>query len=123
MTRKYILINTLTRHFIDFAKIMGFFPKIAICYKWVCNEFGHPLINEPYEYYHKMSYYDYINDRLKYSYGKTLLTDTFVKKVYFFGADGGYKGFDPIEIDYLTELFFIYLKEKNIIRYIRIDRS
>lgn len=117
MTRKYILINTLTRHFIDFAKIMGFFPKIALRYKEICN-FDDFLGGCEYGFYQKMSYYNYINDRLDY-YGKTFLTDTFVKRVYFFGGHG----FDPIEVDYLTELFFSYLKEKNIIRYVRIDRS
>ena len=121
MTRKYILVNTLTRHFIDFAKIMGFFPKIMLLYKEICN-FDDFLSGCDYGFYHKMSYYDYIHDRLDY-FGKTFLTDTFVKRVYFFGAYGGYKGFDPIEVDYLTELFFSYLKEKNIIRYVRIDRS
>ena len=121
MTRKYILANTLTRHFINFAKIMGFFPKIIRLYKEIC-DFDNFLGGCGYGFYQKMSYYDYINDRLDY-YGKSFLTDNFVKKVYFFGAYGGYKEFDPIEIDYLTELFFSYLKEKNIIRYVRIDRS
>jgi hypothetical protein len=121
MTRKYILANTLTRHFIDFAKIMGFFPKIAFIYRKNC-EIDDFLGNHECGYFHKMSYYDYVNNRLDY-FGKTFLTDSFVKRVYFFGVLGSYDGFDPIEVDYLTELFFSYLKEKNIIRYIRIDRS
>ena len=121
MTRKYILANTLTRHFIDFAKIMGFFSKIARSYKTMCDMEYDFFFEEGNKYYFKMSYYEYINNCLDY-YGKTFLTDNFVKKTYFFGRYG-YMGFDPIEVDYLTELFFSYLKEKNIIRYVRIDRS
>lgn len=122
MTRKYILVNTLTWHFIYFAKLMGIYPRIREVYKEVGNICKILNMNfaDDISFFRKMSFYDYVGLFLRYN--RKYLNEDFIKAVYFFG-DYGYHKFKEHEINELTELFLSYLKDKRIYRNLRIDRS
>ena len=122
MARKYILANTLTWHFIYFAKLMGIYPRIREIYKEVGNVCKKLNVNyaDDISFFRKMSFYDYVDLFLRHD--RKHLNEDFIKVVYFFGNYGYYK-FRKHEINELTELFLSYLKDKRIYRNLRIDRS
>lgn len=123
MGRKYILADTLTRHFIYFAKLMGFYSKIRSLYK----EYGeicqrrHSSYADEIQFFVKDSFYKLVDVNLRYN-GRHYLNDTFVKNTYFF-RNYGLTKFKEEEMNQLIGLFFDYLKDKKIYRNVRIDRS
>ena len=133
MGRRYILANTLTWHFIYFAKLMGFYTKIRTLFHKVCNDHNEMLdyyhknarldFGSDYEYmslFQKDSFKNYINQSL--IQGHIRLTKQFILNTYFLGIHR-YRYFREEELDELIDLFFSYLKDKKIYKYIRIDRS
>ena len=123
MSRKYILTSTLTWHFIYFAKLMGFYPKICLAFREFCNSIGYCTYQDgiPLSFYQKGSFNEYISGKI---FGWQFLCENVIKHVYFM-ID--YKTteafFEEKEIDELTSLFFSYLKDKKIYRYIKIYRD
>lgn len=120
MARKYILTTTLTRHFIYFAKMMGFFPRIAKTFQEFCIHKNGPYMYWEYfdsSYYDKGSFFDFINYVMEHY---RILNKRTVFNTYFFG-DLGLKRFSKEEINELIDLFFVYLSEKKIYKFIRIE--
>lgn len=123
MGRRYILANTLTWHFIYFAKIMGIYPKIRALYKEVgeiCQRM-HTNYADEIQFFVKDSFYNFVDVNLRYN-GQHYLNYTFVKNTYFFG-NYGLRKFKETEMNQLIGLFFDYLKDKKIYQNVRIDRS
>lgn len=122
MGRRYILANTLTWHFIYFAKLMGIYPKIRALYKEV-GEISKKMnleCAENIQFYNRCSFYNFVH--LYLGTERCFLNEPFIRSAYFFGGYG-YTKFTKTEIDELIELFFSYLKDKKIYKNIRIERS
>lgn len=123
MARRTILLDTLTRHFITFAKTMGFFPKLVLNFrersKW-----------DGVDFYRKKSYYDYIERKIVCSgVTRRVLTESTIRSIYFddlyprdniFVTNALKYGESIKESEMLIDLFVSYLKDKKIPRYIRI---
>ena len=121
MARRTILLDTLTRHFITFAKTMGIFPRIVLRFKerakW-----------EGVDFYDKGSFYEYVRKNIQSRgyYGDRVLNEYTIKMLYFedlcLSRDSifitNFKSVKEGEI--LLELFMSYLKDKKIPRYIKI---
>jgi len=122
MGRRYILANTLTWHFIYFAKLMGIYPKIRALYKEVGKISKEMYLDyaEDIQFYNRHSFYNFVDLHLRFE--RCFLNESFIRRTYFFGGYG-YTKFTETEIDELIELFFSYLKDKKIYKNIRIDRS
>lgn len=124
MARRTILLDTLTRHFITFAKTMGFFPTIV-------SRFKERAKWEHVNFYEKKSFYEYIRRCVQCKgYGNRVLNEYSIKSIYF---DELYPSRDGIFItnfeeyaksvkegEILLELFMSYLRDKKIPRYIKI---
>lgn len=123
MSRKYILANTLTWHFIYFAKLMGFYPKIRMLYEEIGKVSKRLGVNfaDEISFYNKKSFYN-LADLFLRTGEVHFLNETFIKNVYFFG-NYGHNEFSEEEMDELINLFFSYLKDKKIYKNVRIDRS
>lgn len=107
---KLILINTITREFIKFAKLMGILPLIY-------NEFRKYVTIE--KFFQKNSFYEYARDESRYFY---TLNENLIKCVFLF-KNRWYEDTDVIpNTDILAELFLSHLKDKGYIRYIKIIR-
>ena len=107
---KLILINTITREFIKFAKLMGILPLIY-------NEFRKYVTIE--KFFQKNSFYEYARDESRYFY---TLNENLIKRVFLF-KNHWYEDTDVIpNTDILAELFLSHLKDKGYIRYIKIIR-
>jgi hypothetical protein len=113
-SRKEIHIDTITRHFVDFAKIMGIFPEISIRFLNETQYAGRGL-----SYLGGQSFYDYARWQGRYY---KLLSDNLIKDVYFFPFVWYYRYRLPNikDIDLFVSLFVSYLRDKGIIRYIRV---
>jgi hypothetical protein len=120
MGRRTILLDTLTRHFITFAKTMGIFPRIVLRFKerakW-----------EELDFYEKGSFYEYIRRGLECrGYTSRVLNEYSIRSIYFEDllppSKSNYKKYtDSInESEMLLELFMSYLKDRKIPRYIKI---
>lgn len=121
MARRTILLDTLTRHFITFAKTMGIFPRIVLRFKerakW-----------EGVNFYDKGSFYEYVRKNIQSRgyYGDRVLNEHTIKMLYFEDllppSRSDYKKYtDSInESEMLLELFMSYLKDRKIPRYIKI---
>lgn len=125
MARRTILLDTLTRHFITFAKTMGFFPSIV-------SKFKQRAEWEVVNFYKKRSFYEYIRRCVQCKgYGNSrVLNEYSIKSIYF---DELYPPHDRVWItnyemysksvkegEVLLDLFMSYLKDKKISRYIKI---
>lgn len=125
MARRTILLDTLTRHFITFAKTMGFFPRIV-------SKFKQRAEWEVVNFYEKRSFYEYIRRCVQCKgYGNSrVLNEYSIKSIYF---DELYPPRDRVWItnyemysksvkegEVLLDLFMSYLKDKKISRYIKI---
>lgn len=125
MGRRTIFLNTLTHHFITFAKTMGFFPKIVSSFKerakW-----------EGVDFYDKGSFYEYVRKSIQSRgyYGDRVLNEYTIKMLYFedlcpsrnsiFITNFEEYAKSVKEGEILLELFMSYLKDKKIYRYIKI---
>ena len=125
MARRTILLDTLTRHFITFAKTMGFFPQIV-------SKFKQRAEWEVVNFYEKRSFYGYIRRCVQCKgYGNSrVLNEYSIKSIYF---DELYPPRDRVWItnyemysksvkegEVLLDLFMSYLRDKKISRYIKI---
>ena len=107
---KLIFINTITREFIKFAKIMGILPLIY-------NEFRKYVTIE--KFFQKNSFYEYARDESRYFY---TLNENLIKRVFLF-KNHWYEDTDVIpNTDIFAELFLSHLKDKGYMRYIKIIR-
>lgn len=104
---KAIYIDTVTREFIKFAKIMGIFPNICKLFFNTTKETN---------YFTNGSFYKYAEDNGMYFYS---LNDGFIKRVYLF-EDYYSKPFENSDI--LADLFLSHLKDKGYLRYIKLIR-
>ena len=120
---KVIYIDTVTREFIKFAKIMGIFPNICkLFFNTVKETNTHYYFLEPSrnpttdisDYFTNGSFYKYARDNGMYFY---TLNDGFIKRVYLF-EDYYSKPFENSDI--LADLFLSHLKDKGYIRYIKL---
>ena len=125
MARRTVLLDTLTRHFITFAKTMGIFPRIVLRFKerakW-----------EGVDFYDKGSFYEYVRKNIQSRgyYGDRVLNEYTIKMLYFedlcpsrnsvFITNFEEYGKAVREREMLLELFMSYLKDKKIYRYIKI---
>ena len=118
---KVIFIDTITREFIKFAKIMGIFPKI--CYHFKEYDRTQYYGDEEINYFHKRSFYEYPRQEARYY---TTLNDNFIKFVYLFSNRWAYNTYFPMhkfkEADELADLFLSHLRDKGYPRYIKIIR-
>lgn len=124
MARRTILLDTLTRHFITFAKTMGFFHVLVLSFKerskW-----------EEVNFFEKGSFYEYIRRCVQCKgYGNRVLNEYSIRTIYFDDL------YPPISMTFITnfeeyskrvkeremllELFMSYLRDKKISRYIKI---
>ena len=125
MGRKTIFLNTLTRHFITFAKTMGFFPKIV-------SRFKERAKWEGVDFYEKGSFYEYVrkNIQCRGYYGDRVLNEYTIRTLYFediyppsssiFITNFEEYAKSVKEGEILLELFMSYLNDKKIYRYIKI---
>ena len=123
MSRKYILANTLTWHFIYFAKLIGIYTKIRALYKEIgdgCQRLHTDYAND-IQFFVKNSFYEFVDVVMRFN-KCSYLNYKFVMDTYFFG-NYGYRKFKEEEMRQLIELFFDYLKDKKIYKNIRIERS
>lgn len=109
--RKVIFIDTITREFIKFAKIMGILPLIYGKYFKHCS---YSFVSGYQELFRKNSFYNYARNRARLTY--YFLNDNLIKNVYFFKGDYT----KNTDIDILVELFLSHLKDKGYMRYIKI---
>jgi len=118
-TNKLVFIDTITREFIKFAKIMKIFPKI--CYYFKEYDRTQYYGDEEINYFDKRSFYEYARQEARYY---TMLNDNFIKFVYLFSNRWAYNTYFPIhkfkEADELADLFLSHLKDKGYPRYIKI---
>ena len=125
-TNNHIFIDTITREFIKFAKIIGIFPKISYLFWERTRNLYHVFDNEkvkyvPIAYCNKKSFYEYA--RIEGRSCNIFLNDGFIKRVYLFSAGYGSYDVDSFEnADELADLFLNYLRDKGYPRYIRIIR-
>lgn len=118
---KVIFIDTITREFIKFAKIMGIFPKI--CYHF--SELGWNGYQfygeEEIRYFGKRSFYEYARQEGSYYY---TLNDNFIKYVYLFSNRWNYRTGHSVDkfgnAKELADLFLSHLRDKGYPRYIKI---
>lgn len=104
---KVIFIDTITREFIKFAKIMGIFPRV--CYLF--------YREEGIRYFEKRSFYEYAKQQGRYYY---TLNDNFIKYTYLF-SNRCWNSVDKFEnANELADLFLSHLKDKGYPRYIKI---
>jgi hypothetical protein len=120
---KAIHIDTVTREFIKFAKIMGIFPNICkLFFNAVKETNTHYYFLKPdkdattdiSKYFMKGSFYEYALDKGTYF---CLLNDGLIKRVYLFEYYDS-KSFENSDI--LADLFLSHLKDKGYIRYIKL---
>ena len=108
---KCIFIDTITREFLKFAKIMGILPSIYKQYLRYCS---FSFVNGLQILFTKNSFYNYA----KYEGGYyRLLNEEFIRRIYFFAA------YDKCVIENtneLVDLFISHLKSKGYPKYIRI---
>lgn len=116
---KVIFIDTITREFIKFAKIMGIFPSICYHFKERLQRYVYEGHNEePLNYFDKNSFYEYVRQEGKYY---KYLNDGLIKHVYLFTIRIVYNEYKIFKNDdELTNLFLSHLKDKGYIRYIKI---
>ena len=118
---KVIFIDTITREFIKFAKIMGIFPKICYHFKELSWYGYHVYGEEEIRYFDKGSFYEYarINSECYH-----LLNDNLVKYTYLFSNRWAYYTDYPVHkfknVDELADLFLSHLRDKGYPRYIKI---
>ena len=112
---KVVFIDTITREFIKFAKIMGIFPSICFHFR---NFTRFELPNETaIQYFRKNSFYEYARREGRYY---LTLNDNLIKYVYLFSNRWSYP-IDKFEnTNELADLFISHLKDKGYSRYIRI---
>ena len=104
---KCIFIDTITREFLKFAKIMGIMPSIYKQYLRYCS---FSFVSGIQELFTKNSFYDYA----KYeAYHYRLLNEEFIRRIYFFAA------YDE-NTNELVDLFISHLKSKGYPRYIKL---
>lgn len=124
MANKVIYIDTITREFIKFAKIMGIFPKICFYFKkYTWGKFDYDD-EEEIMYFSKGSFYEWARRASKYY---DILNDGLIKYVYLFARDwkvycdenGNLIG-NVNEADELADLFLSHLRGKGYPRYIKI---
>ena len=123
MARRTILLDTLTRHFITFAKTMGFFPQIV-------SKFKQRAEWESVNFYEKRSFYEYIRRCVQCKgYGNRVLNEYSIKSIYFDefcpSHDVWITSYEMYsknvkEGEVLLDLFMSYLRDKKISRYIKI---
>lgn len=120
---KVIYIDTVTREFIKFAKIMGIFPNICKLFVNTVKETNaHYYVLKPSrnpttsisDYFTNGSFYEYAKDKGMYF---STLSDGFIKRVYLFEYYDS-KSFENSDI--LADLFLSHLKDKGYLRYIRL---
>ena len=121
---KVIFIDTITREFIKFAKIMGIFPRVCFYFKeHIWNGLRY-YEEEEIRYFGKGSFYEWARIA---SQTYNLLNESIIKYVYLFASDwkvwydenGNLIG-NINEADELASLFLSHLREKGYPRYIRI---
>ena len=118
---KVIYIDTVTREFIKFAKIMGIFPNICKLFfkintHYYFSEPNRNLATSVSKYFMSGSFYKYAEGMGMYFY---TLNDGFIKRVYLF-EDYYSKPFENSDI--LADLFLSCLKDKGYSRYIKLIR-
>ena len=120
MARRTILLDTLTRHFVTFAKTMGIFPKVALRFKELAHWNG-------VTFYEKRSFYEYVRRSIRWSNCNILiLNDNTIRDIYFrelYPIDNtNYRRHmkSVEESEMLLGLFMSYLRDKKIPRYIKI---
>lgn len=125
-TNNHIFIDTITREFIKFAKIIGIFPKISYLF-WEKTRNLYTVFDfekvkyVPIAYYSKKSFYEYA--RIEGIYCGLFLNDNFIKRVYLLSASYDFCDVDSFEnADELADLFLNYLRDKGYPRYIKIIR-
>lgn len=118
---KVIFIDTITREFIKFAKIMGIFPKICYHFRELSWYGYHVYGEEEIRYFDKGSFYEYARIDSKCYH---LLNDNLVKYTYLFSNRWAYYTDYPVHkfknVDELADLFLSHLRDKGYPRYIKI---
>ena len=119
---KVIFIDTITREFIKFAKIMGIFPKICYHFKKLSWNGYQYYGEEEIRYFGKRSFYEYARQESKFY---TILNDNLIKHIYLFSNIWAY-GDEPLgkfkNANELADLFLSHLRDKGYPRYIKIIR-
>jgi len=117
-----IPLDTLTKHFLNFARIIGIYPKIMARYYMFCkrNNIQFWIKDEIYQQH----FYDYVQIECAYM---TLLNDNIVKRLFLFQEpiyyyDYSFKKIDKENQD-IANLFFSYLKDYGYYRYIKITNK
>ena len=114
---KVIFIDTITREFIKFAKIMGIFPRVCHLFRelsWNRYQFyGEKEIR----YFEKRSFYEYARQEGRYY---STLNDNFIKHTYLFSNRTWYSVNKVENAKELADLFLSHLKDKGYPRYIKI---
>ena len=114
-SRKQIYIDTITREFIKFAKIIGIFQSICFHFR---NYTRFELPNEKaITYFREHSFYEYARREGRYY---LTLNDNLIKYVYLFSNRWSYKVDKFENANELVDLFLSHLKDKGYSRYIKI---
>ena len=100
---------------------MGFYPRIRLAFRDVCQVVDGMMTYNEIRFYKKDSFKNFVDMSLT-SYNKQFLNEDFIKCHYFFWSLGS-RYFEEKEVEELISLFFSYLRDKKILRNIRIDRG
>lgn len=111
---KVIFIDTITREFIKFAKIMGIFPRVCYLFREL-SWYGEG--KEKIRYFEKRSFYEYAKQEGRYYY---TLNDNFIKYTYLFSNRTWYSVNKFENAKELADLFLSHLRDKGYPRYIKI---
>lgn len=128
-----IRLDTLTKHFLKFAKTIGIYPRIVASYYNFCKENDLCSFWVGYNMLYNVKtnqiidFYDYVQKQCTYL---TTLNDALIKYVFLFQTPP--LVYDILNLekskiyeenDEITELFFSYLKDYGYNRYIKITNK
>ena len=128
-----IPLDTLTYHFLKFAKTIGIYPRIVALYHKYCEE---SIVLSFWVNYNMLynvksnqiiDFYDYVQSQCRYY---STLNEELVKRVFLFQEPHWFydnfnveKPYFYKENDDITKLFFSYLKDYGYYRYTKITNK
>ena len=117
---RHIYINTVTREFIKFAKIIGIFSEVEYCFKTFLERNTTTMFyfGEPISFWKHASFAEYA---FRVSAYYSVLNDGLIINVYLFG---NWYFSDRLRYDKkeLADLFLSHLRDKGYSRYIKLIR-
>ena len=117
---KCIYVNTITREFIKFAKIMGIFSEVEYCFKTFLKHNTTTMFyfGEPISFWKHASFAEYAFEVSRYY---SMLNDGLIINVYLFG-NWFFSNRLICNKKELADLFLSHLRDKGYSRYIKLIR-